>query len=257
MTRFRILPYKPSSRSAKAIAEALGGKRLRAEGSTFVPDPEDVIINWGRSSCPYPFPLVNACMDVRDMSNKLTFFQRMQEKDYVPRFWTTPETIPNEAFPIVCRRVLSGHSGAGIIIADTRGALVPCNLFVQYVKKKHEYRVHVGMVGDEPTLIAVQRKARRNDCDDPDWKVRNLAGGFIYKRNNINPPQRVLDVAMDCIASSGLDFGAVDVLWNQTQERAYVLEINTAPGLEGSTVGDYAGFFQRLAQREEPGLEGD
>jgi D-alanine-D-alanine ligase-like ATP-grasp enzyme len=37
-----------------------------------------------------------------------------------------------------------------------------------------------------------------------------------------------------------LDFGAVDVIWNEKQQRAYVLEVNTAPGLEGQTVDDYA-----------------
>ena len=43
----------------------------------------------------------------------------------------------------------------------------------------------------------------------------------------------------------GLDFGAVDVIWNEHESKAYVLEINTAPGLEGSTVEDYKEFFNR------------
>jgi D-alanine-D-alanine ligase-like ATP-grasp enzyme len=43
--------------------------------------------------------------------------------------------------------------------------------------------------------------------------------------------------------TTGLDFGAVDVIWNAQKEKPYVLEINTAPGLEGQTIADYAAFF--------------
>src|SRR3546814_19093490 len=63
-------------------------------------------------------------------------------EEYLPKFWTKKEDIPDEAFPIVCRTVLSGHSGVGIVIADNRDDLVPANLYVKYVKKKEEYRVH-------------------------------------------------------------------------------------------------------------------
>jgi glutathione synthase/RimK-type ligase-like ATP-grasp enzyme len=45
--------------------------------------------------------------------------------------------------------------------------------------------------------------------------------------------------------ASGLDFGAVDVIWNERQQRAYVLEINSAPGLEGTTIDDYVRYFGR------------
>lgn len=260
MTRYRVIPYKPGSRSAKALADALGGRRLRLEGSNFTPQDGDIIINWGKANFVLnswgEFTLNNPTA-VALVGNKLQFFQHMQEKEYVPNFWTTQTDIPDDAFPVVCRRVLSGHSGAGIHIAGARSALVDCQLFVQYVKKKHEYRVHVGMRDGEPVVIAVQRKARRNDCEDPDWQVRNLAGGFIYKRHGFTAPQQVIDVAKDCLASYGLDFGAVDVIWNAHQEKAYVLEINTAPGLEGTTISDYASFFQSLAQGQADDIEGD
>src|SRR3546814_2808293 len=70
----------------------------------------------------------------------------MSGEEYLPKFWTKKEDIPDEAFPIVCRTVLSGHSGVGIVIADNRDDLVPANLYVKYVKKKEEYRVHLGIL---------------------------------------------------------------------------------------------------------------
>ena len=46
---------------------------------------------------------------------------------------------------------------------------------------------------------------------------------------------------------SGLTFGAIDVIWNEHQQKAFVLEINTAPGIEGTTVEKYAAKFRNLA----------
>ena len=59
-------------------------------------------------------------------------------------------------------------------------------------------------------------------------------------------PQQVLDQAKLAVKATGLDFGAVDIIWNNLQEKAYVLEINTAPGLEGQSVETYKKFLNEL-----------
>jgi hypothetical protein len=257
--RIRILPYRQGSRGAKALAEALGGKVLKLVNSSFKPKLGDLIINWGNTSG-YP-PGVHGFMnqpichfindpdDIRNASNKLKFFELVKDLGLTPRFWTNVEDIPDDAFPIVCRTVLSGHSGDGIVIANSRSDLVSAPLYVQYVKKKDEYRVHLGRSSDtDTTIIAVQRKAKRNDVpsDSVNWQIRNHHNGFIYKRDGVNPPPSVVDAARRCFVETGLDFGAVDVIWNAQKEQAYVLEINTAPGIEGQTVTDYAEFFRSM-----------
>jgi D-alanine-D-alanine ligase-like ATP-grasp enzyme len=42
-----------------------------------------------------------------------------------------------------------------------------------------------------------------------------------------------------------LDFGAVDVIWNEKEDKYYVLEVNTACGLEGTTLDKYVEQFRR------------
>jgi D-alanine-D-alanine ligase-like ATP-grasp enzyme len=92
----------------------------------------------------------------------------------------------------------------------------------------------------------VQQKRRRLDVENPNWQVRNHANGFIYARENVNPPQCVIDAAKIVFNKcTELDFGAVDVIYNAKQDRAYVLEINSAPGLEGQTLQDYADYFPK------------
>lgn len=261
---FKVRPYKVGSRSAKALAEELGAKQLRLLGSKYVPKAGHTIINWGNSS-PYDngsATLLNKPEFVAQVANKATFFNMMASRvstdELIPPFFCNKEDIPDDEsiYPIVCRTVLSGHSGDGIVIANSAADLVPCNLFVQYVKKSDEYRVHVGTnesvypysEGGGPSIIAVQRKARRLSTPDNEvnWQVRNLAGGFVFVREGFTTPPAVLDAAKRALVVSGLDFGAVDVIWNSQREKAYVLEINTAPGLEGQTVKDYASFFRGM-----------
>jgi glutathione synthase/RimK-type ligase-like ATP-grasp enzyme len=177
-------------------------------------------------------------------SNKLQFFEQLSAVDttVLPEFWKIAALIPDDRFPIVCRTVLSGHSGQGIVIAESRQELVPAPLYVKYIKKQDEYRVHVG---NPNTIILVQRKARRLETatEDVNWQVRNHHNGFVFTRSGFDTPEAVSKAAMDAMRILGLDFGAVDVVYNSRENRAYVLEVNTAPGLEGSTVDDYANYF--------------
>lgn len=252
--RYRVKAYKAGSRSASALASALGGRVLLDKGSTFRPAKGDVVINWGSQDAEVlsvfdrtvsylnPFALVAAA------SNKLSFFQRLSTvpacQAVIPQFWTRREDIPNEAFPIVCRTLLSSHSGRGIVIANTRGDLVAAPLYVQYIKKQDEYRVHLGTRDDESHILAVQRKARDTSVANPNWQVRNHDNGFVFVRGGFTAPRSVIAAAEVCFMNIGLDFGAVDVVYNEKTGRAYVLEINTAPGLEGQTIEDYATFFR-------------
>jgi Glutathione synthase/Ribosomal protein S6 modification enzyme (glutaminyl transferase) len=255
--RVRVLPYKQGSKGAKALAEALGGRVLKLQNSRFRPRVGDVVINWG-SSADTPllsgFPKINAPEKIQTASNKLSFFLAMNasESEIIPPFWQNKEQIPEDAYPIVCRTVLNGHSGEGIVIANNPEELVSAPLYVKYIKKRDEYRVHVGSTNQ---VILVQRKARRRDTPDEEvnWQIRNHDNGFVFVRKDVTPPECVLNVAVRALVATGLDFGAVDVVYHDREDRAYVLEVNTAPGLEGSTAEDYARFFRREALHEEQG----
>lgn len=257
--RIRLLPYKQGSKGARALADALEGRVLKIVNSRFRPRAEDLLINWGSSrDSPEGWDRAitfNQPAAVKVASNKLAFFDmltRMEQADIIPAYWTSKEDIPEDAYPIVCRTVLSGHSGAGIVIANSEDELVGAPLYVKYIKKKSEYRVHVGTANK---IIAVQRKARRRETPDSEvnWMIRNHSNGFVFVRNNVEAPASVLDVAKRALEASGLDFGAVDVVFHERENRAYVLEINTAPGLEGSTVEDYANYFREVINEQEQG----
>lgn len=241
MNKVRIYPYKQGSKSAKGLAEALGGKVLKHVGSKFVPRAGDVVINWGASNFGNfkPATTLNASTSVA--SNKLSAFKEMQGKGVrVPPFKVSKREAGELAFPVVCRTKLTGHSGEGIVIANNKDELVDAPLYTQYVKKKDEYRVHV-LNGK---AFFIQRKARKLDVEEPNWQVRNLAGGFVFVEVQPNEVHAdVLEQAMAAVPALGLDFGGVDVLWNEAERKAYVLEVNCACGLEERTAAAYRDAF--------------
>jgi glutathione synthase/RimK-type ligase-like ATP-grasp enzyme len=103
------------------------------------------------------------------------------------------------------------------------------------VKKKNEYRVHVF----KDAVIDVQQKRKRREAD-VDYRVRNHEGGWVFCRENVDCPADVTREALKAVHALGLNFGAVDVGWNEHYEEACVYEVNSAPGLEGTTLLIYA-----------------
>ena len=246
--RYRIYPYRQGSASARALADALEGRVLRLEGSTYEKSPGDVVINWG-SVNPSPDCDYNKSGDaLRIATNKLLFFQTLARYGHCVPYWTDIDALVRGDFPVVCRTVLAGHSGEGIVIADTREELVPAPLYTKYIKKDSEYRIHVGKRDGVAVVISEQRKVARAEDRPTDWRIRNLNNGFVFQRNDIVIPECVRFVAKDTLNQlNGVDHGAVDVIYNRAQGRAYVLELNTAPGIQGTTVSDYAEYFRSLA----------
>lgn len=244
-----VYPYKMGSNSAKVIGKTLGAKLIRLENSKFSGSATKVVINWGNST---PNEEVEKCIvlnspkKVSAATNKLTFFQKVKEFARIPDFTTdkaTAEEWSNGGNEVVVREKLTGHSGEGIVMLADPIEFEQYNhnrakLYVKYVKKKEEYRIHI-MNGE---VILIQRKAKRSDVHPEmvNWKIRNKANGFIFAKNEgTTPPQDVIDQAMNAIKAVELDFGAIDVVWNDYKKEAYVLEINSAPGLEGTTGDTY------------------
>jgi|ERR1700754_321296 len=256
-----IYPYKNGSEGAKSLADALGVKQIKKEGSKFRGGPEKLVINWGNSMSTDEVDkcaVLNKPAAVAICSNKLNFFRHIQKMNaevgygsqvFYPAFGTSLDWAKdyiNAEYKVVCRTVLNGHSGEGIVIASTNEELVKAPLYTVYQPKKSEYRVHV-LAGQ---VVDVQRKARdRNIPDDQvNWQVRNHQFGFIFVRDDDieNIPRGVLTNALNAVKMCGLDFGAVDVIYNEKSDASYVLEINTAPGLTGTTLEGYQSRLKEI-----------
>lgn len=245
MRNVKIYSYNLGSAGAGALARGLNVVRLRDEGR---PIRTKLLINWGSSGSPErrqvtAQKVLNPFNNVKIASNKLETFQKFAENPeiQIPQ-WTTDPEVARTFGTVVCRTVLRGHSGNGIVLWEGDGDLPRAPLYTQYVKKKHEFRVHV-MNGE---VIDVQQKRKRRDFDgEPNTKVRNHQNGWVYCRENLDIPDDLSRQAILATGALGLDFGAVDLIYNERQNRSYVLEVNTAPGLEGTTLENYVNGFKK------------
>lgn len=254
-----ILPYKRGSRSVRALKEKLtqtygSASILKLTGSNFAPKQRKIVVNYGNSGRgldpQHPVLqatglMLNGLNEVGLAANKLhTLTTLSQIESLAPHLpeWTQSIGVAEgwlEAESKVCvREKLTGHSGEGLSIASTIEELIPAPLYTKYIPKKAEYRVHVfkGEVFD------IQRKMRNRSVpdDDVNWQIRNHGNGFIFGREGVSLPDEVHDLCVQTVEALGLDFGAVDLIYNEHRDMYYVLEVNTAVGLEGTTLEKYA-----------------
>lgn len=172
--------------------------------------------------------------------DKLTQLKRFKDANVVaPEFTTDRETAVSWIAdgPVVCRTLLRGSEGRGIVVAETVDQLVAAPLYTRYLKKKKEFRVHVlnGVVLD------VQEKRARKDYDgERNTRIRNVANGYTFCRGDIREPAALRDTALSAVAALGYSLGAVDIGYNEHNDACFVFEVNSTPGMEGTTLEVYA-----------------
>ena len=275
----RIYPHRLGSASAGVLASALSRKlqarvlRLPEDSITYRPRPRHIIINWGNSRPPLWLAnvsppsryedrnrrpvMLNHWSQVNAARNKINAFIRFNQCNIPHPLWTTMPSIADEWLkakePVVCRHTITSYGGQGIEIVWPGNILPSAPLYTKYYRRESEWRIHV-MNAPGATynkVILVQQKLRRHDCPDDavNWQVRNHRNGWIFANQPTNFTKTLvpegIEAAQKSVIALGLSFGAVDLL-QQKNGKVYVLEVNTAPALEGLTLDTYAASFIEL-----------
>lgn len=233
----------------------------KLEGSKYVPNQEDLIINWGNAGFKSFPELVNLPVDILNKpsavmlaSNKYLTLRGLTHQgisclDYTDEIKVVEDWL-EEGWTVIGRQTLHGSGGDGIVIISDEVGLVEWKdlpLYTKYQKKKWEYRVHVfkGSVID-----ITQKKKKLGTVSPTNGKIRNLAEGWIFAHNDIkcNDVVALRTLAIEAVNALGLDFGGVDIIYNEAQDKYYIVEINTAPGLENTeTIKAYRDAFIKEA----------
>lgn len=228
--RIRVQAYGPSN-SARALAKHLGIKLLRQKGSTFRARATDVIINWGVIKTYTNANYINPISAVITASNKLTTLLALQAAEVSTPVFDTNCTFADDSSIVVARTTLSGHSGQGIVVGEPN-QLPHAPLYTEFIDKKREYRAIVCI--DE--VVDFKQKLKKKDWDgERSPYVWNVANGYVFARNEITRPESIDQLAIDAVKALGLKYGAVDII-EDCEGKLYVLEVNTAFGLEGATI---------------------
>lgn len=234
-----IYSYNNHSKSALELANALA-----------IPVVNEVmpyykIINWGSSlRMDGPNVILNKPEYVAKAVNKIKTFSSLKLLG-IP---TVPFTFNRDVAArwiamgkiVYCRTELNSSSGDGIVIArEIKDLPEDCPLFTQGILSPAEYRVHVF----NNKVIDVSQK-KRVSGEEANPLIRNYSNHWIFAREDIYIPKVVTTWAKYAVNKMGLNFGAVDILYKNGT--AFILEVNTAPGLQGTTLDNYSKSFKEI-----------
>lgn len=248
-----IHSYKRGSRSARDIRGALGLRWLANSGRLLT--AWDLVLNWGTSLCPpraYGARWINHPEAVGMAVDKLATFRALGDTVTVPT-WTEDIAVATVwgigGFRVLARDLTRGHGGRGITVVNPGEEVPRARFYTRYRPKADEYRVAVcdGQVFD------IQQKRRRHG-QAIRAEIRNSENGWVFCRADaegqpIECPPQVVEAGVRAVAGLGLDFGSVDIGWTRTPGIATVYEVNTAPGLDGSTLDKWRWALRRAILR--------
>lgn len=245
LARILVRPPSRASAGAQAINTMLGDNSKLSRRDP-VPRQYRTVVNWGN-----PNPLsyndgvevLNPPSAVATAINKLSALTALKAADVrVPEFTTT---VPVSGLWLA-RTVLQGSCGHGIVvIREGDEHKVEAPLYTKYIKKTKEIRVHVAF-GE---AIFLQYKKRQNGAEQTaDQKlIRNYDNGWVFCPRSLDEaPAGSKELAVAAVQALQLHFGAVDLVIGKEDGLPYVLEVNTAPGIESPTLAEaYKSAFHR------------
>lgn len=212
------------SQSAKRLAEALTQKLGYKVWRSMKAFPKKQALNYGAGV------------------DKLTQYKWFEQQGVPALEFTTDPTImkawADEGHLVFGRTLLNASCGKGILIFDHEHDDQDLNnvkVFTKYKKKKREFRVHVF----RDKVVRVVEKKLRKDWDGPrESKIRNLENGYVFCSCE-QEPEGLRELAIKAAAVVQSDFKGVDVGYNEKKDELFVIEVNSAPGIEGQNVQAY------------------
>jgi len=239
-----LAPYKTAYPTARRLKEDLEScKIIKTNNSRFNWNRTGLVINWGRSDLPTITnrTIINKPQCITKAADKINFLSLMEDNNIqAPRLLTHEECMHalREGNKILIREP-RGFGGKGIDVIRSPDAFngIPRGKFaVKFYPKRHEYRAHVWR-GE--VIALTQKKARRGtERSNEQRLIWNHANGWVHCRENVEEPEGIRGLASQSVNLCGLDFGAVDLMLNR-DDTLRVLEVNTAPGVDGQVKDAY------------------
>jgi hypothetical protein len=151
-----------------------------------------------------------------------------------------------EEYHVFGRMLLNASCGNGIVVFDANNLPTHCPVYTKYKKKKREFRVHVF----KNKVVAIVEKRMRDGWSGPrDAKIRNMKNGYVFCQEIALTEvlqERIIALAIAAsVVGQGL-FKGVDLGYNEKLDDLFIIEVNGAPGIEGSNISRYVAAIQQL-----------
>lgn len=224
----------------------------RRGGRNPVPSDFNLHIRWGcTAQVPNRGMTLNSADAIRAVGDKLGCRRMLREAnpDLIPRTWFLGEA--DVTFPAVVRpRHHSRGRQLWVVNNPTElgarlRALGGSDYYIsELFPKTHEYRVTIG----QGRVIWVAQKTPGN----PDQVAWNVARGGRFDNVGWGDwPLKVVRIAVEGFNLTDLDFGGVDVMYDQPNNVAKIVEINSAPSMTSEyRQQSMAKFFRHICETE-------
>lgn len=222
-------------------------------GSRRTPRKVGTVINWGCSEIPGIMPgsnIINFPTAVELAVDKLATFRVLQRAGMPVLEFTEDSSVAKKwhlaGKTVYGRELTRASAGRGIhlFLGDEQQKEIPrLPLYTKFWKCDREQRVHV--FRDKIIDFSEKRRIKVDNPPKNRFWVRTHANGWIYAREDAQLHDKVKDACILAVRAVGLDFGAVDVRVLDNGD-CRILEINSAPGLAGTTLVNYHQTFWRV-----------
>jgi len=239
-----VLSYSATSEGAKYLTNHLEGRMITRRE---IIQPDECIINWGGgqfSNQGWKAEWLNKPANVCFAVEKLKAFELFNGESVPHPAWTFHVSVAlkwlEEGNVVLARRTSTGMTGEGISILNNARAEIPsAKFYSKHVQHDQEYRVHVfkGMLVNLGVKVA--------QCRNANMMVRNADGRNWDFEHTEEAPHAVTLAGIAAVNALGLDFGAADVGYRSRDNKAYVFEVNSAPGAGHNNITRYASVFKR------------
>lgn len=208
-----------------------------------------LVMNWGSSAAlSARGRVLNQPSNIGNATNKFQCFDMLQRAGVViPSYSTTPPAVTGSGIWLA-RTTITGSGGEGIVVLRAGVSVPNAPLYVKYIRKTREYRVHV--LNGKVVGVQQKRKEAERELTADEKLIRNRNNGWVFCVNDVeivpNELEQISTAATNAVRALGLDFGAVDLVISRDDNLPYVLEVNTAPGLQSPTI--LAGYVAGLQE---------
>lgn len=250
--------YMPGKRVAENLGYDLitGVKHLTQKGLQM--RPREVVFNFGHSGVTEELAncdkLVNPGWSILNAVNKIKTFDLLHKSKLpIPYYTISQEDAQewvDEGETVYCRMKVGGLGGLDIVLSLPGSQVPKAPLYTEWLGDDMvEYRGHVF---DGVVLVRQQKKrmgseklhARGIRKVDPYVRVHNK--GWVFAEQDIDWPADADVLMAEAVEALGLTFGTVDFQHDPATRQTYILEVNTAPGMENrNTFNKYCDALRR------------
>lgn len=164
----------------------------------------------------------------------------------------------NAGETVVGRQKLSSYEGKGIVlfephVAPSKEEILACKVFTKFIPKEREFRVH--SFKGKP-VVTLEKKMKKDWTGPTSQHIKNTANGYVFCAMDLVISEalqkRINELATASAKVCASDFQGVDIGYHKAKDNLFVIEVNSAPGIEGSNVGRYCDLISTYVVETQP-----